>query len=126
MTRVLIVDDDPDVLGILGARMRQVGYDVRTAADGVEALAVLSAALGRPDVVLTDVSMPRLDGWELLRRCRADSVLCALPVLMMSAASGLEELAMARGAAGFLAKPFAWQEAQQALELALHPDGAHG
>jgi CheY-like chemotaxis protein len=117
MARLLIVDDDPDVRSVLSAGLRRAGYDVSWAGDGLEALEGIRAH--RPDVVLTDVSMPWLDGWELLRACRADASMQSIPIIMMSGSRGLGELANARGAAGFLAKPFAWQEAQRTIERAL-------
>jgi chemosensory pili system protein ChpA (sensor histidine kinase/response regulator) len=117
MARLLIVDDDPGVRSVLSAGLRRAGNDVSWACDGLEALEGMRAQ--RPDVVLTDVSMPWLDGWELLQACRADASMQSIPIIMMSASRGLGELANARGAAGFLAKPFAWQEAHRAIERAL-------
>lgn len=117
MTSLLLVDDDPEIRFIMGASLRRAGYEVSTAADGLQALALLS--LKRPDVMLTDLGMPRMDGWELLHYCRTRASLIALPIVVMSAAPGLTDLAIARGATGCLVKPFGWRDAHEAIQAAL-------
>jgi two-component system cell cycle sensor histidine kinase/response regulator CckA len=80
---VLAVDDTPDKLQFLEVLLRQSGYRVLTASEGREALKL---ALGeRPDLIISDVAMPVMDGIELCRRVRADSRLSAVPVLLVSA-----------------------------------------
>jgi twitching motility two-component system response regulator PilG len=114
MTRLMIVDDDADIRFLLATALRHAGYDVRTAADGFEALHLMS--LQAPDVLLTDVGMPRLDGWRLLQVCRSQALLAKVPVIVMSAIDELADQAGARGADGFLVKPFTWQDARRAIE----------
>ena len=86
MTRLMIVDDDTDIRFLLATALRHAGYEVRTAADGFEALHMMS--LQPPDLLLTDVGMPRLDGWRLLRLCRSQDFLADVPIIVMSAIEG--------------------------------------
>ena len=103
--RVLFVDDNADmrdyVARLLGAR-----YQVATAADGVEALGLIRAR--PPDVVVTDVMLPHLNGIELLRTLRADAATKSLPIILLSARAGDESKVegLGAGADDYLAKPF--------------------
>jgi CheY-like chemotaxis protein/anti-sigma regulatory factor (Ser/Thr protein kinase) len=107
---VLVVDDNPDMRAYL-TRLLSPVWDVRTAADGEEALQAVAAR--RPDVVVTDVMMPRMDGFELLRALRGDAASRAVPVIMLTARAGQEAAVegLEAGADDYLAKPF------QAAEL---------
>ena len=81
--RILIVDDTPANVHILQARLAANGYDIVTASDGEEALVVVRDA--QPDLILLDVMMPRLDGFEVCRRLRADASLPIIPTIMVTA-----------------------------------------
>ena len=81
MSRILVVDDEPTVLDVLASLLTDEGYVVRKAPDGRVALAMLDDDL--PDLLITDVMMPRLDGWSLLAAVRERTP--ALPVIVMSA-----------------------------------------
>ena len=101
---VLVVDDDDAVRDLLAAVLVDVGYDVRTAPNGRDALA--SAQRERPDVVVMDVNMPVLDGLSACRRLRDDARTASLPVLIISSQPvGEQRLAECR-ADRFLRKPF--------------------
>jgi len=110
---VLIVDDDPGLRAFVRARLELEGYAVREAASADEGLAALEE--GAPDLILLDVMMPRVDGWEMLRMVQERHGVGAIPVLMFSgkvdAASASE--ASSRGAQGFIGKPF---DPQQLIE----------
>jgi CheY-like chemotaxis protein len=80
---VLVVEDDTDVRGIFYEYLTEEGYRVRVATDGQEALALLAQAL--PDVILTDLNMPNVDGWQLLRALAADPIWTHIPVAIMTA-----------------------------------------
>jgi excisionase family DNA binding protein len=111
---VLIVDDDPGLRSFVKASLELEGYSVREAASAEEGLAALEE--GAPDLILLDVMMPQVDGWEMLRRVQERHDIGAIPVLMFSgkveATSGE---ASSRGAQGFIGKPF---DPQQLIESA--------
>ncbi len=98
---VLVVDDDPDIREVVADLLRIEGLPVRAAADGFAALEQLTSGSGRPSVVLLDLMMPRMDGWELARRMRADAALAPIPICTMSAVDGVPE-----GVVHALKKPF--------------------
>jgi len=105
---VLIVDDEPDVRLVTRVILEAVGYDVDEAEDGERALAALQAG-AVPDVVLLDVRMPGLDGWEVLRRLRSGpDPLRLLPIVIFTADIALAEQAPVplEEREFFLGKPF--------------------
>jgi signal transduction histidine kinase/CheY-like chemotaxis protein len=106
---VLVVDDNADMREYV-QRLLAPHYEVRTASDGVEALAAMRAQ--PPDLLLSDVMMPRLDGIGLLREVRADPVLARFPVVLLSARAGEEASieGLEAGADDYLIKPFAARE----------------
>ena len=107
--RVLLVDDNADMREYL-RRLMETRYDVAAVADGEEALAAIRAQ--RPDLVLTDVMMPGLDGFGLLRAIRGDDDLRDLPVILLSARAGEEASVegLQAGADDYLIKPFSARE----------------
>jgi DNA-binding response OmpR family regulator len=118
--RVLVVDDDPDIRGLVRELLERKGYEVADAANGREGLRVLYAS--PPDVVLLDVSMPELDGWETLERIRD---LSDVPVAMLTARTA--ELEKVRGLKGgaddYITKPFGRQELLARIEAMLRRAG---
>jgi CheY-like chemotaxis protein len=105
---VLVVDDDPYVRSILTLLLSGEGFAVAAAADGREGLAHLRQAGPRPRLVVLDLSMPRMDGWQFLRERALDAGLAAVPVLVLSSEPNAQET-LALGAAEVLAKPFGLQ-----------------
>ena len=104
---ILIVNDEPDQMSLMGTLLRKAGYSILTAEDGVEGLSV--AKREQPDLVISDVSMPRMDGLELCREIRADSELKTIPILLVSARQKDTEHAVAglkAGADDYLEIPF--------------------
>ena len=99
---VLVVDDDPGIRGFLQAILQAEGYSVSTANDGREALARIAER--EPHLLLLDLSMPVMNGWEVHDRLRAMS--SHIPVVFMTAGLSARVEAEARGVAGYLAKPF--------------------
>src|SRR6185369_13115024 len=108
-TRVLVVDDNADMREYL-TRMLAPRWTVETAIDGQDALAAIRAR--RPDVVLTDVMMPNLDGFALIARLRANEATADLPVIVLSARAGEESRieGLQAGADDYLVKPFSARE----------------
>jgi DNA-binding response OmpR family regulator len=105
--RILVVDDEADIRELLRELLSRAGYDVEVAEDGRAGLRALFAA--RPDLVVLDVNMPGLDGWQTLERMRDVS---EVPVLMLTARTGeLEKVrGLTRGADDYVTKPFGRQE----------------
>ncbi|MDI1446394.1 ATP-binding protein [Polyangium sp. 6x1] len=118
--RVLLADDNADMRAYVG-RILGEHWEVEAVADGAAALAAARAS--RPDLVLTDVMMPNLDGFGLLRALRDDAALCDVPVIMLSARAGEESRVegLRASADDYLAKPFSARElvARVAIHLQL-------
>src|SRR5689334_12889545 len=102
MARILIIEDDADLRDVLVTVLRRRGHEVDTANEGEEALARMRSAL--PDVVLLDLRMPGMNGWEFRLEQRRDPVLAQIPVIAMSADKSPQ--ASAVDADLCLAKPF--------------------
>lgn len=118
--RVLVVDDDADIRGLLRQLLERAGYDMAEAANGREALRVFYSI--SPDLVLLDVSMPEMDGWQTLERIRD---LSDVPVLMLTARTAeLERVrGLKAGADDYVAKPFGRQELLARVEALLRRAG---
>jgi DNA-binding response OmpR family regulator/DNA-binding CsgD family transcriptional regulator len=122
---ILLVDDEPDLREIVGLNLELEGHEVVRAANGLEALRLVTGGL-RPDLVVLDVMMPELDGWETLTRLKSDpSGACAtVPVLMLTARS--DDMDRIRGgiegAVRYLTKPFGMDVLVAAVEGALAAD----
>ena len=110
MTRILIVEDEPDVLLLLENRVRGAGHEVVSASDGERGLELALAE--QPDLVVLDWMMPKLDGIEVLERLRSDDTGRALKVLMLTARSQQNDVdrAFAAGADDYIVKPFSSRE----------------
>lgn len=102
--RVLVVDDDPSIQGFLAEALADEGYDVRTAGNGREALAILRS--WRPGVILLDLMMPEMDGWTFRAEQRTMAELSDVPVIVLSATRDLEAKARDLAPAQVLSKPF--------------------
>ena len=105
-SNILVVDDNPDKLGLIEAALSLAGYNVTTATDGDEALAAIESY--QPDLVITDVMMPRMNGYELAQRIRANPVTKFIPVIMQTAAGRRSEdlrRANEAGALGYITDP---------------------
>ena len=103
---VLLVDDDAQVREVVRVNLEMEGYAVREAANAEDGLAALEDEA--PDLILLDVMMPQVDGWEMLRRVQERHGVGTIPVIMFSGKVDDEALrrAASRGAQGFIGKPF--------------------
>jgi len=104
-SRILIVDDNPTNVKVLQTRLAAEGYEVLTAADGEEGLA--AARQHTPDLILLDVMMPKLDGFEVCRRLRADAAFPFTPIIMVTAMADSKDVVAGLEAGGdeYLTKP---------------------
>jgi len=108
--RVLVADDDEDILALVGNVLAKAGYDVTKASNGAEALERVRSV--RPRVAVLDVAMPELDGVEVLRSLRADPETSDIPVILLTARAQEADvkLGYAEGASKYLRKPFSPRE----------------
>ncbi len=108
--RSLIVDDEPNIVISLEYLMRREGWETFVAADGEAALEALATAA--PDLVILDVMLPRLNGFEVCRRVRADPRWSALPILMLTAKGRDTEIekGLGLGANAYVTKPFSTKD----------------
>ena len=124
---VLIVDDEPNILLSLQFLMKKNGYEVRTAKDGEEALAEISRAA--PDLVLLDVMMPKIDGFSMCERIRANPAWRDMRIIMLTARGRdvEREKGLALGADDYITKPFSTKDAIARVEAVLtRPSKAGG
>jgi two-component system cell cycle response regulator DivK len=104
--RVLVIEDQEDNRRILRDLLGSVGFEVLEANDGIEGVA--AAARERPDLILMDIQMPEMDGYEATRRIKADPASASIPVIAVTsyALSGDEDKAKAAGCDDYVTKPF--------------------
>ena len=106
-TKILVVDDEPRNVKILQIQLQARGYDVLTAGDGAEALQIIANEL--PDLILLDINMPKVDGFEVVERVRANKKTEFIPIVMITALRDTQEnriKAVEAGADDFIEKPF--------------------
>jgi two-component system alkaline phosphatase synthesis response regulator PhoP/two-component system response regulator VicR len=129
MPRILAVDDEPNIVRLIQVNLERHGYQVETANNGAQALTKIKA--NRPDLVVSDVMMPEMDGFELLANIRRDPTLMDLPVIMLTAKAQDRDVMQGyqTGADMYLTKPFNPQELLQfvkrILSSASEDDGAY-
>jgi len=121
--KILIVEDDPDTVSFLEAAMRQIGFTPLVAADGYEALTMTRRH--RPDLILLDLRLPGMDGFEALTHLKRDAVTQTIPIIAISAHVAHVEQErnrlIALGAVSFIPKPFSVEDLLSDVEVALHP-----
>lgn len=126
MKRVFVVDDEPDVVELLQTILQAAGFEVEVATDGRSALARL---LAKPaDLLVLDLMMPDLDGFELLKLLRLDQRAAAMPVLIVSARTGQQDQieSLQLGANAYLCKPFSPRDLVRQVRALLELEPADG
>lgn len=104
-SKILIVDDEPDLLKIAVFRLKKAGYEITTAVDGGEALDCIYK--NRPDVVLLDLLLPVIDGVEVCRKIKQDDALKNIPVILFTASAlDIQQKVKEAGAEDYIVKPF--------------------
>jgi len=116
---VLAADDDPDILELVAFRLERSGYTVIKAHDGEEALRL--ALEKKPDLAVLDVMMPKLDGFELTRRLRAEEATSRMPIILLTARAQDADVQQGfdAGADDYIRKPFSPQELRTRVQAIL-------
>ena len=111
--RILFIEDEPDIVMLMQTRLKSQGYEFLSAFDGEEGLKMVQEE--KPDLILLDVVMPKIDGLTVCRRLKADPQTKHIPIIIVSASGGkdLPERCLAAGADDVVIKPF---EAQELLD----------
>jgi two-component system chemotaxis response regulator CheY len=106
--RILTIDDSKTMRDMLMLTLAEAGFDVVQAVDGQDGLDVLEGMQGKPDVIITDINMPRMDGYEVIRSLRKNPAHKSTPILVLTTESEAEKKNLAReaGATGWMVKPF--------------------
>lgn len=119
MARVLVVDDEPNIVLSLEFLMEQAGFDVVTAQDGEQALEQVNSTT--PDLLLLDISLPGMSGFDVLERLRGQQATAHLPIIMLTAhGRDVErEKGMALGADDYITKPFSTQTLVEKVQALL-------
>lgn len=122
MAKVLVVDDEPNIVLSLEFLMEQAGFEVITAEDGEQALARVEDT--RPDLLLLDISLPGISGFDVLERLRSKEATAQLPIIMLTAhGRDVErEKGMALGADDYITKPFSTQSLVEKVKALLNEE----
>ena len=107
MTKILVADDERDIRELIGFTLRFAGFEVLLTADGFEAIE--KAALEQPDLILLDVRMPKITGYEVCRRLKENPATTSIPIVFLSAKGQEGEIkqGLESGAVEYIVKPFA-------------------
>ena len=119
---ILVADDDPQILALISRQLGRSGYRVIEASDGAEALA--SARTNKPDLILLDVLMPHMSGWEVAREVRQDAALKDTPIVVLTAIGHtVSEATSPLFADAHLDKPFEFADLERTIAAALAARG---
>lgn len=121
---ILVVEDDPAIVEVVQAQLERAGFHVDSANDGQEGME--KTFDGLPDAIVLDLSMPKVDGFEMLRRLRGQRALRDIPVLVLSARSSRTDVltALDLGARDYMVKPFDGRDLVGRVRGLLRPDPA--
>ncbi|HSV42928.1 MAG TPA: response regulator [Candidatus Bathyarchaeia archaeon] len=110
----MIAEDEPDVAQIIAEKLRDRGYQSTVVDNGEDALRLMRTEA--PDLLISDIVMPRLNGEDLIRQMKSDPLLCRIPCIVITAKIGIDDLQKIWGIQGFLEKPFTMRELLAAIE----------
>ena len=117
MPRILLVEDDSELSNVLSRFLQNNGYQVDAALDGLEAVEKLRSS--KPDLIITDLSVPKVSGWELCKASKQDPATSRIPILVITGTrrGALEELmSLECGADEYIVKPFALDELLRTIQ----------
>ena len=117
--QILAVDDSRTIRDMLTLTLNQAGFTTHLAEDGMHGIEVLEAMDPAPDVIITDINMPRLDGFGFIEAVRKIEAYRAIPILVLTteSAADLKQRARAAGATGWIVKPFQPKKLIRALQM---------
>ena len=117
--KVLVIDDEPGIIDIVEANLEGDGFEVISASNGKEGLEKIKNE--QPELVVLDVMMPEMDGWEVLRSLEKDDSTAGLPVIMLTAKAADEDyiFGLEEGAVEYITKPFLPQELVNRIKITL-------
>ena len=120
--KILVVDDSPTVRKLISGKLEKSGHEVVCAVDGMDALAKLDEIA--PDLILLDITMPRMDGYQVCKLIRSNPVTRDIPVVMISGKDGFFDKVRGRmaGTTGYITKPFGPETLMKALDIYIQPD----
>ena len=118
---ILVVDDSPTVRKLIAGKLEKCGHEVYCSGDGVEAMDQLASL--RPDLILLDITMPRMDGYQVCKLIRGNPEMKDTPVVMISGKDGFFDKVRGRmaGCSGYITKPFGPETLMKAVEAYLSP-----
>ena len=121
--RILVVDDEPDLIAVLRMGLQMEGFEVLEAADGAAGLE--RAQTDKPDLIVLDLMLPKMDGYQVCRSLKFDSRYKSLPIFILSARPGEQDkrLALEMGADDFIRKPYDLKELVGKIRARLKLDG---
>jgi DNA-binding response OmpR family regulator len=119
LAKILVTEDEPYIYKMLEFRLNTLGHEISLATDGEKALELVSSS--RPDLVLLDVMMPVMGGFQVLRRLKEDEETSSIPVIMLSAKGQEEDIVtgLENGAFDYITKPFSFPELIARIDRAL-------
>ena len=119
--RILVVEDEPGLVVMLKARLESKGYRVDSAYDGLEG--VKKARKIRPDIILVDIMMPKLDGYSMAKQLREDDLTTGIPIIVVSIKDTMRELFRGLGINHYFTKPVEIKDLLQAIKNLLKGNG---
>ena len=119
---ILVVDDSPTVRKLISGKLEKSGHEVFCAVDGMDALAKLDEVV--PDLILLDITMPRMDGYQVCKMIRNNNMTKDIPVVMISGKDGFFDKVRGRmaGTTGYITKPFGPETLMKALDIYIKPN----
>jgi len=106
--KILVIDDEPDLVKVISARLQSAGYETASAFNGLEGLEKLKNE--KPDLIILDVIMPGMDGYTFVKEVKADQATKNIPIIMLSAKDGMKDLFAIEGVKDYIVKPFENEE----------------
>src|SRR5262245_46367918 len=114
LKRVLVIDDEEEVVNAAKRMLERLGYTVKTALNGKEGMDLVNEA--RTDIIITDIIMPVMDGYEFFKQLRKEDFTSRIPVIILTARTNMEDSFRALGVEGFVTKPFTSENLVEKIE----------